>query len=168
MPRTGPYRGSAKRSVFLGKQPSCLAGSGAQCACPERRGVRRKGSCQLHFHLSDVRCTPRLARPSGRRPLMWFASRRTADACSRSEGAPATSWLAQGRRSAVGLADNLLDCQFTAEAPNQRWIADFTPVFTGQALHLDRRGLAVVAAVIDPGPRGTVYTGRIVDSCLFV
>ena len=29
------------------------------------------------------------------------------------------------------IADNVLDRQFTAEAPNQRWIADFTPAFAG-------------------------------------
>ena len=40
------------------------------------------------------------------------------------------------------IADNLLDRQFTAEAPNQRWIADFTYVWTAE-------GWLYVAVVID-------------------
>jgi putative transposase len=45
-----------------------------------------------------------------------------------------------GLRSVV--ADNILDRQFTAEAPNQRWIADFTYIWTAA-------GWLHVAAVID-------------------
>ena len=43
-----------------------------------------------------------LARPSGRRPLMWLASHRAADACSRPEGASAAPRAAEGRWPAVG------------------------------------------------------------------
>jgi len=35
----------------------------------------------LHLQLSHLRRAARLARPSGRRPFMWSASHRTADAC---------------------------------------------------------------------------------------
>jgi len=35
-----------------------------------------------------------------------------------------------GLRSVI--ADNLLDRQFSAEAPNQRWIADFTYIWTAE------------------------------------
>jgi putative transposase len=45
-----------------------------------------------------------------------------------------------GLRSII--ADNLLDRQFTAEAPNQRWIADFTYIWTAE-------GWLYVAVVID-------------------
>ncbi len=45
-----------------------------------------------------------------------------------------------GLRSVI--ADNLLDRQFTAEAPNQRWIADFTYIWTAE-------GWLYVAVVID-------------------
>ena len=45
-----------------------------------------------------------------------------------------------GLRSVI--ADNLLDRQFTAEAPNQRWIADFTYIWTAE-------GWLYVAIVID-------------------
>jgi transposase InsO family protein len=72
--------------------------------------------------------------------FMWSASHQTADACPWPEGPSATSWLAQGRRPAV--ADNILDRQFTAEAPNQRWIADFTYMWTAD-------GWLYVAVVID-------------------
>ncbi|WP_156677959.1 IS3 family transposase [Sphingomonas profundi] len=45
-----------------------------------------------------------------------------------------------GLRSVI--ADNLLDRQFSAEAPNQRWIADFTYIWTAE-------GWLYVAVVID-------------------
>ncbi len=45
-----------------------------------------------------------------------------------------------GLRSII--AGNLLDRQFTAEAPNQRWIADFTYIWTAE-------GWLYVAVVID-------------------
>lgn len=40
------------------------------------------------------------------------------------------------------IADNILDRQFTAEVPNQRWIADFTYIWTAE-------GWLYVAVVID-------------------
>jgi len=40
------------------------------------------------------------------------------------------------------IADNILDRQFTAKAPNQRWIADFTYIWTAE-------GWLYVAVVID-------------------
>ncbi len=45
-----------------------------------------------------------------------------------------------GLRSII--ADNLLDRQLTTEAPNQRWIADFTYIWTAE-------GWLYVAVVID-------------------
>jgi len=45
-----------------------------------------------------------------------------------------------GLRSVI--ADNILDRQFTAEAPNQRWIADSTDIWTAE-------GWLYVAVVID-------------------
>ncbi len=45
-----------------------------------------------------------------------------------------------GLRSVI--VDNLLDRQFSAEAPNQRWIADFTYIWTAE-------GWLYVAVVID-------------------
>ena len=45
-----------------------------------------------------------------------------------------------GERSVI--ADNVLDRQFTADAPNQKWVADFTYICTAE-------GWLYVAAVID-------------------
>ncbi len=46
----------------------------------------------------------------------------------------------QGERSVI--ADNVLDRQFTADRPNQKWVADFTYIWTAE-------GWLYVAAVID-------------------
>ena len=48
----------------------------------------------------------------------------------------------EGERLAAALSPNLLDRQFAAERPNQKWIADFTYVWTAE-------GWLYVAAVID-------------------
>jgi putative transposase len=48
----------------------------------------------------------------------------------------------EGDRLAAALSPNLLDRQFEAERPNQKWIADFTYVWTAE-------GWLYVAAVID-------------------
>lgn len=53
----------------------------------------------------------------------------------------------RGARSAV--AENVLDRQFPAEAPNQKWVADFTYIWTA-------KGWLYVAAVLD------LYSRRIV------
>jgi putative transposase len=46
----------------------------------------------------------------------------------------------QGERSVI--AGNVLDRQFTADRPNQKWVADFTYIWTAE-------GSFYVAAVID-------------------
>ena len=48
--------------------------------------------------------------------------------------------LDRGVRSAI--ADNVLDRQFQADAPNQKWVADFTYIWTAE-------GWLYVAAVLD-------------------
>ncbi|MFS4517995.1 IS3 family transposase [Delftia tsuruhatensis] len=53
----------------------------------------------------------------------------------------------RGARGAV--ADNVLDRQFQADGPNQKWVADFTYIWTAE-------GLLYVAAVLD------LYSRRIV------
>ena len=47
-----------------------------------------------------------------------------------------------GVRSASAVAENVLDRQFTAQAPNQKWVADFTYIWTAE-------GWLYVAAVLD-------------------
>jgi putative transposase len=53
----------------------------------------------------------------------------------------------RGQRSAI--ADNVLDRQFQADAPNQKWVADFTYIWTAE-------GWLYAAAVLD------LYSRRIV------
>jgi putative transposase len=48
----------------------------------------------------------------------------------------------EGDRQVAHVPTNLLDRQFVAERPNQKWIADFTYIWTGE-------GWLYVAAVID-------------------
>ena len=74
----------------------------------------------------------------------------------------------QGVRSAI--ADNVLDRQFQADAPNQKWVADFTYIWTAEGwlyaaavldLYSRRRGL-VDARQHDLAARGR----RIDDGCV--
>ncbi len=55
----------------------------------------------------------------------------------------------QGRRLQSAIAPNTLDREFTATAPNQKWVADFTYVWTSE-------GWLYVAAVLD------LYSRRVV------
>jgi len=55
----------------------------------------------------------------------------------------------RGNRSEVVIASNLLDRQFVADAPNKRWVADFTYIWTAE-------GWLYVAAVLD------LYSRRVV------
>ena len=55
----------------------------------------------------------------------------------------------QGRRLESAIAPNTLDREFTATAPNQKWVADFTYIWTSE-------GWLYVAAVLD------LYSRRIV------
>jgi putative transposase len=48
----------------------------------------------------------------------------------------------QGERSAAAVAETVLDRQFVAAAPNRKWVADFTYIWTAE-------GWLYVAAVID-------------------
>jgi putative transposase len=55
--------------------------------------------------------------------------------------------LGRGERNAI--ADNVLDCQFQADGPDQKWVADFTYIWTAE-------GWLYVAVVLD------LYSRRIV------
>jgi putative transposase len=54
-----------------------------------------------------------------------------------------------GERQVAAVAPNLLDRSFEAPAPNRKWIADFTYVWTAE-------GWLYVAAVVDPFSRRVV------------
>ena len=72
------------------------------------------------------------------------ASHRAADAPAGLAGAAAAAASAEGRRRSPDRdrAANILDRQFAAERPNQKWVADFTYIWTAE-------GWLYVAAVID-------------------
>lgn len=55
----------------------------------------------------------------------------------------------RGERQPGAVAANVLDRRFQASAPNRKWIADFTYIWTGE-------GWLYVAAVIDPFSRRVV------------
>lgn len=55
----------------------------------------------------------------------------------------------RGQRPAVGIAANVLDRQFEASTPNQKWVADFTYIWSAE-------GWLYVAAVLD------LYSRRVV------
>jgi putative transposase len=54
--------------------------------------------------------------------------------------------LDTGERQITAIAPNVLDCGFEAPAPNQKWVADFTYVWTAEGSHY-------VAVVIDCSSR---------------
>jgi putative transposase len=62
---------------------------------------------------------------------------------------PRRRGLPQDRGERCAVADNVLDRQFQAEGPNQKWVADFTYIWTAE-------GWLYVAAVLD------LYSRRIV------
>ena len=62
---------------------------------------------------------------------------------------PRRRGLPQDRGSRSVIADNVLDRQFQAEAPNQKWLADFTYIWTAE-------GWLYVAVVLD------LYARRVV------
>ena len=71
-----------------------------------------------------------------------------------------------GQRSLI--AENVLDRQFSAEAPNQKWVADFTYIWTAE-------GWLYVAAVIDLFSRrvvgwsmSTTMTAQLVTDALMM
>jgi putative transposase len=69
--------------------------------------------------------------------------------CRPARQAQTASVAAQGQRQRSAIADNMLDRQFQAPAPNQKWVADFTYIWTAE-------GWLYVAAVMD------LYSRRIV------
>jgi putative transposase len=88
---------------------------------------------------------------SGRRHPMRFASDRAIDRLQALKTRPRRrrqppDW---GERQAAAVAANVLDRTFEAPAPNRKWIADFTYIWTAE-------GWLYVAAVIDPFSRRVV------------
>ena len=105
----------------------CVADALAEPAGDSRRGDRRQGADELPRQRPDRRRQACLARRAGGRHRVRSAQDRTPDA---------------GDRQASAVAANVRDRAFEAAAPNRKWIADFTYVWTAE-------GWLYVAAVID-------------------
>jgi putative transposase len=82
-------------------------------------------------------------RPAGWRGIVWTASDRAIDAIAGSQS-PRRRRLPPdlGERQVAAVAANVLDRTFAASAPNRKWIADFTYIWTAE-------GWLYVAVVID-------------------
>jgi len=98
---------------------------------------------------TEIRCFMRpevpsgLARSAGVRRRLRAAPDRAVDAAASLAGtASAAAVKDEGDRQTPSVPANILDRQFEAERPNQKWIADFTYIWTGE-------GWLYVAAVID-------------------
>ena len=76
--------------------------------------------------------------PVGRQQVECLMRGQALRARPRRRGLP----LDRGTRPTLAPAANVLDRQFTASAPNQKWVADFTYVWTGE-------GWLFVAVVLD-------------------
>lgn len=105
----------------------CMAGPGAESAGRDRRGDRADVADGVRALGFDVRCAPHLGRRARRRAL------------------PSD----RGPRPLHQIAPHLLERDFTATAPDQKWVADFTYIWT-------REGWLYFAAVLD------LYSRRIV------
>ena len=77
-----------------------------------------------------------------RRDILRSAPDRTAHARPGSASKAATARASQRSWQAIVIAANALDRQVTADRPNQKWVADFTYIWTAE-------GWPYVAAVID-------------------
>ena len=110
----------------LAKRLPCLADPPAVAACPRRRGDRREGPrqpCRKLLHLwcapclacllaDGISCGPhRIERLMREQDLRARARRR---------------WLPKDDGDHSVITGNVLDRQFTADRPNQKWVADFT------------------------------------------
>ena len=113
---------------------------------PARAGRRRTGrGCKQSFLDSDrtYGCTPCLARPAGGWAILRPTSDRTAHAGRGPARPPPAARHAHGPwRARSATADNVLDRQFQADRANQKWVADFTYLWTAE-------GWLYVAVVLD-------------------
>ena len=121
---------------------SCLASSGAQQARPsdEQFGARVRASFISSYRTYGARRVWHDLLAEGLSYGLHRIERliRVYDLRAR----PRRCGLPKDESLRSVIADNIFDRQFTAEAPNQRWIADFTCIWTAE-------GWLYVAVVID-------------------
>ncbi len=109
---------------------SCLAHPGSQVAA--RRDAPRRDRSKLQEQRPHLWRTPHLARCPRRRLRLRSAPRRTADAGERPAGATTPAWATDGHGRACSGIANLLNRAFEAAAPNRKWVADFTYLWTAE------------------------------------
>ena len=136
----------------------CLAGRVLRVAAPAAKPSQSRepatagaGSHELRAERSDLRQSAGLARFACLGHRCGRASGCSADASGRLAGASRRRRLPfdTGRAATSAIAPNLLDRQFEATAPNQRWVADFTYIWTARRLAVLRgRARPVLAAVV--------------------
>ena len=128
----------------LARRLLCLADAAPQRAQSQRRGTGCEGPRQLPCQRPDLRCPACVARPDLGRDFLWAAPDRAPDAPAGPKSAPQTAAATAnlGERQAGAIASNMLDRSFDAPAPNRKWIADFTYIWTAE-------GWLYVAAVVD-------------------
>ncbi len=119
------------RVLFLADTLTEPEGSG-------RRGDRRQGAGELHRQCQDLWRPPRLAGRAGGGRVLRTAQDRAAYAGERVAGPATPARAAEGSRRALVTAANVLDRQFVAERPNQKWIADFTYLWTAEGCSMWR------------------------------
>jgi transposase InsO family protein len=118
-----------------------------------RRSHREQGSRELRGQRPHLRREARLARRAYRGRLVRAAPHRADHAreCLASATAPTRAPKDESERAAASA--NLLERRFAADAPNRKWIADFTSIWTAE-------GWLYVATVID------LFPGRVVEHLL--
>ena len=89
---------------------------------------------QLSFQRSNLWCQAGVARHAGRRRSMWPARIERLMRQQVLKARPRRRRLPPdlGERQAAAVAPNVLDRAFEAPAPNRRWIADFTYLWTAE------------------------------------
>lgn len=74
--------------------------------------------------------------------MLWSSSYRATNALECAESQAEAACLPRDAGDRAVIMPNVLDRQFSAERPNQKWVADFTYIWTAE-------GWLYVAAVID-------------------
>lgn len=148
LPREAP--GELADGVVM-RGARCLAGwvlgvadAATQPACSSRRGVGRQDPDEFPAVRPDLRRETSVARPAGRGGGVRPASDRATDAAQALRARPRRRRVSAdaGPPSPGVVSPNVLNRQFDAPAPNRKWVADFTYLWTAE-------GRLYVAAVVD-------------------
>jgi len=73
------------------------------------------------------------------------------------EGCPASQWVTTYSNHKFNIAPNLLDRNFTAESPNQKWAGDISYIWT-------RKGWLYLAVILDLHCRRVIGWAPLIDT----